>query len=76
MTPKEKALDLVMKFRTWAYDGTDQYANAASSDESAVEIAMICVKELLEDDMYGMDEVNFEKRIAYWEAVYMELESM
>jgi hypothetical protein len=38
--------------------------------------ASIAVDEILDDDMYGMEEEHFEKRINYWEEVKQEIEKL
>jgi hypothetical protein len=66
MTPKEKAKELYFKM----YDvyGYDDYHLRAKK------CALISVDEILDDDMYGMEEEHFEKRINYWEEVKKEIE--
>ena len=68
MTPKEKAIDLVNKM-LFCYQGhIDEY--------TAKQCALIAVDEILDDDMYGMEEEHFEKRINYWEEVKQEIEKL
>jgi hypothetical protein len=63
MTAKEKAKELVEKFTF----------NCRECD-NAKQCALIAVDEILDDDMYGMDEELFEERINYWEEVKQEIE--
>jgi hypothetical protein len=71
MTAKQKAWKLFNKYYSYLK------ANLMY-DEEAVEDAKVCaliaVDEILDDDMYGMDEEHFEERINYWEKVKQEIE--
>jgi hypothetical protein len=71
MTPKEKAEELVEKFKNRSIDlgGTHSQLMAEAN-------ALIAVDEILDDDMYGMKEEYFEKRIEYWEEVKQEIENL
>ena len=71
MTPKEKAEELVNKFRQQT-DGIAGY----NYDNVNKQCALIAVDEILDDDMYGMEEEHFEKRINYWEEVKQEIEKL
>jgi len=77
MTPKEKAQELVDKYRT-TIRKADVYNNLASEDEIylAKECALIAVDEILDDDMYDMSQELFENRINYWEEVKQEIENL
>jgi hypothetical protein len=68
MNPKEKAKELV-----------DKMLNQQSFSEElydAKQCALIAVDEILEDDMYGMEEEYFEKRIEYWQEVKEEIKKL
>ena len=68
MTPKEKAKELV-----------DKMLHKQSFTEElydAKQCALVAVDEILDDDMYGMEEEHFEKRINYWEEVKQEIEKI
>jgi hypothetical protein len=71
MTPKEKAEELVNKFRQQT-DGIAGY----NYDNVNKQCALIAVDEILDDDMYGMEEEHFEKRINYWEEVKQEIKKL
>lgn len=68
MTPKEKAQQLVKKFRihqpVWEFE------------EDAKQCAIIAVDEILEDDMYDMSEKLFNIRIEYLIEVRKEIEKL
>ncbi len=70
---KEKAKELVLKFAMYLRANLiyDEEAN-----EDAKQCALIAVDEILDDDMYGMEEEHFEKRINYWEEVKQEIEKL
>ena len=68
MTPKEKCIELVDKM-----EKNFQYF---ASREIAKKHALIAVDEILDDDMYGMEEEHFEKRINYWQQVKQEIEKI
>lgn len=65
MNPKEKAKELSLKY---AEIGTGEINNP---DETAVESAIICVNEILEDNpnIYDSDRLNF----GYWNNVKRKL---
>jgi len=68
LSPKEKAKDLVDKI--WNID--ERYGSIGFHE--AKQCAIIAVDEILNDDMFGMEEECFEKRINYWEDVKKEIE--
>jgi hypothetical protein len=67
MTPQEKAREIVIKM---------QFQNPPLNFEQAKQCALIAVDEILDDDMYGMEEEHFENRIDYWEQVKQEIEKL
>jgi hypothetical protein len=67
MTPKEKAMELMLKYYNAIPMNTISFAK---------QFALIAVDEILDDDMYGMEEEHFEKRINYWEEVKQEIEKL
>jgi hypothetical protein len=69
MTPEEKAKELVDKYY-------QKCADSSYPDDMAKDCALIAVDEILDDDMYGMEEEHFEKRINYWEEVKQEIEKL
>ena len=74
MTAKEKAKELFMDMKyhiPYVHDPTEP-----SEDKIAKQCALIAVDEILDDDMYGMEEEHFEKRINYWEEVKKEIEKL
>jgi hypothetical protein len=66
---KAKAEELVEKMAIYHWTDICDY-------ESAKQCALIAVDEILDDDMYGMEEEHFEKRINYWEEVKQEIEKL
>jgi hypothetical protein len=65
MTPKKKSEELFNKM----------FCSSRSIEvEQAKKCALIAVDEMLDDDMYGMDEEHFEKRINYLEEVKQEIQ--
>lgn len=70
MTTKEKAEELV-----WKYSRALQLWDEENSLK-AIRCALIAVDEILDDDMYGMEEEHFENRIDYWEQVKQEIEKL
>jgi hypothetical protein len=70
MKPKEKAEELV-----WKYSRALQLWDEENSLK-AIQCALIAVDEILDDDMYGMEEEYFENRIDYWEQVKQEIEKL
>jgi hypothetical protein len=66
---KEKAKELVEKMAIYHWTDICDY-------EGAKQCALIAVDEILDDDMYGMEEEHFEKRINYWEEVKQEIEKL
>ena len=69
MTPKEKAEELFKKYIELSGIFVGDY-------ESEKEMCLIAVDEILDDDMFGMEEEYFEKRINYWEEVKQEIEKL
>ena len=82
MTPKGKAQDLVEKMMLYSYDKIENEKNTKYivdnkiKKEYAIQCALIAVDEILNDDMYGMEEEHFEKRINYWEEVKQEIKKL
>jgi hypothetical protein len=58
--PDEKAMELMLKYYNAIPMNTISFAK---------QFALIAVNEILDDDMYGMEEEHFEKRINYWKKV-------
>ena len=71
MTPQEKAEDLFKQYYSYLKANL-MYDEEARED--AKQCALIAVDEILDDDMYGMEEEHFEERINYWEEVKQEIE--
>lgn len=69
MTPKEKAKELVEKFKNRSIELGETHSQLMAEAN-----ALIAVDEILDDDMYDMSEDLFEKRILYWENVKQEIE--
>jgi hypothetical protein len=70
MTPREKAEELVLKFKELPQEGTMMFYLAF---EISKQCALIAVDEILDDDVYDMSEELFEARIKYWEIVKLEI---
>jgi hypothetical protein len=71
MTPKEKAKELVDKFRNRSIELGHSHSQLLAEANT-----LIAVDEILDDDMYGMEEEYFEKRIEYWKEVKQEIERL
>jgi hypothetical protein len=75
MTPKEKAQELVDKFREFA-DGTDSETDRYSpgvEKEKAKQCALIAVEEIL-NSILGNYEFDFLRN--YWQEVKQEIEKL
>ena len=72
ITPKEKALELFLKFRqippSSPYTGVD--------DDEAKQCAIVAVDEILDIDCCDMSEEHFNNHIEYWQEVKSELEKL
>jgi DNA polymerase elongation subunit (family B) len=71
MTPKEKGIELVKKFRIYAF--TSDY------DYFAENCALIAVDEIikaLNDDIYIQGETDIDSHIKYWDEVKNEIEKL
>ena len=85
MTPKEKAEELVGKFKQYSYydahDLTTRVKREESNTESTIECAIIAVDEVLSyidgnhNGYYTMPE-NIKVQYDYYEEVKQELENM
>ena len=75
MTPKEKASKLVSEYLIHFVEFYNEKEYGYNNDK-AKQCALIAVDEILDDDMYGMEEEHFEKRINYWEEVKKEIEKL
>jgi len=73
MTPKEYANELYSKFDNLL---NKDFIHPIVYDNQLKKCALIAVDEILDDDMYGMEEEYFEKRIEYWEEVRQEIEKL
>ena len=73
MTEKDKAKELFDKYAMYLRSNL-MYDEEAREDVKVC--ALIAVDEILDDDMYGMEEEHFEKRINYWEEVKHEIENL
>lgn len=67
MTPKEKAEELIDKFKPFAYDGL------SSIEDNAKQCALILVKEMLEDENVNLE---FSCDWYFWDKVKEELEKL
>lgn len=72
MTPKQKATELFEKMLST--DKVDNYSFV--SYNVAKKCALICVDEILDDDVYDLSEKLFENRIEYWQEVKQEIENL
>jgi hypothetical protein len=73
MTPKEKAKELVEKFRLNVLD----YEGCSINEHKAKQCALIAVDEILdiiEDDGFTFAEYHDKKTIEYWFEVKQEIE--
>ena len=75
MTSKEKAKQLVNKFRDFA-DGIDSETDRFSPNiekKNAKQCALIVVDEIIEELLSGID-FWMERRIKYWQEIKKEIE--
>lgn len=72
MTPKEKAKEIILKFEKslFGYDVFDE------DWVKCINCALIAVDEILDDDVYNMDEEEFKIRIDFWLNVKEEIEKL
>ena len=68
MTPKEKAIELVEKYRIEMYDMDNLYA--------AKQCAIIAVDELIKDNSYNEEIVNGGLNKLFWQEVKFEIEKL
>jgi hypothetical protein len=73
MTAKEKARELVDKYKMVHEDERGSLWNEISIHTWSKQSALITVDEILDDDVYDMSEELFEARIQYWEKVKKEI---
>jgi hypothetical protein len=75
MSPQEKAIDLVNKFKynTRAYSEDKQWEDTAYN---AKQCALIAVDEILDIDCFDMSEEHFDNHIEYWQQVKQEIEKL
>ncbi len=72
-SPKEKAQELVDKYKMVHEDERGSLWNEISIHTLSKQSALIAVDEILDDDVYDMGEELFEARIQYWENVKKEI---
>ena len=72
MTPKEKAKKIILKFEQslFGYDVFDE------DWVKCINCALIAVDEILDDDVYSMDEEEFKIRLDFWLNVKEEIEKL
>ena len=76
MTPKEKAIELVKKFRRYACMG--RFECKYERHQNAKKIAIIAVDEAIEEVVlfeYG-NPILVDKRLFYWNEVKQEIEKL
>ena len=76
MTPKQKAEELVDKYRIFLQNTDTEVGEEILCTLVAKSCALIAVDEILEDDVYDMSEELFENRINYWQEVKQEIEKL
>jgi hypothetical protein len=72
-SPKEKAQELVDKYKMVHEDERGSLWNEISIHTLSKQSALIAVDEILDDDVFDMSEELFEARIQYWENVKKEI---
>ena len=70
MTPKEKAIELVNKFMSYA--DSNHYGSIAS----AKQCALIAVDEILKENLELPDEPETVVRYLFWQEVKQEIEKL
>ena len=70
MKPKEKAKELISKFKFLSYPESD------AKFYNPKQCALIAVDEILQVDCCDMSEKNFDNHIDYWVAVEKEIEKL
>ena len=82
MTPKEKAMELVKKFRLYAFTSDYDYAENGAQNEyyNAKQCALIAVDEIFENVDYFFNELEkdglpnkFDDEIEYWQEVKQQI---
>ena len=75
MTPKEKAIELVSKFKPYAdYTECDIFNQIERMHINAKNIALIAVDEILKN--YYKNHFQKGKKIDYWQEVKTEIEKL
>jgi hypothetical protein len=77
MTAKEKALELVQRFEIYAdYHECDAFSERQRMRFNALSIALITVKEIIEEHLFDGTNTYVQKRIDYWEEVKQEIKQL
>jgi len=81
MTPKEKAIELVEKFKSTTSYKYQEYAGANYSVfehdfETLKECAIFEVDEIIKNLHWLEDSINFDYAINYWQEVKQELDNL
>ena len=66
MTPKEKAVELVDKFRL----------SKAITESYAKQCALIAVDEIIKSNPYEVSKTDMDSTIEYWQEVKQEIEKL
>jgi hypothetical protein len=69
MTPKEKCLELIEKFKIYDYDWIAQ-----GNDYCVKQYALIAVNEILNTLFTILDALPLHNEVSYWEQVIIEIE--
>lgn len=78
MTPKNKAIELVKKFRIYAFTTDWDYANNGAENEyyNAVKCAIIAVDEILDASPVYYTGFEYESNLEYWQQVKTEIKKL
>jgi uncharacterized membrane protein len=76
MSPKEKAISLVNRYRIILMNEDTECGNEILCTGIAKRCALIAVDEILDVDYFDMSEEHFENIMEYWEQVKHEIEKL
>lgn len=76
MSPQEKAIELVSKYRNPFNRKGCMPPSESLFPSTAKQCALIAVDEILDIDCFDMSEEHFDNHIEYWQQVKQEIEKL
>ena len=78
MIPKNKAMELVKKFRLYAFTSDYDYAENGAQNEyyNAQKCALIAVDEILDSSPMYYTGFEYESNLEYWQEVKSEIKKL